>query len=202
MGNIGIFGGTFNPVHNGHIRLVETVAQAIDFDRIIVMPDRIPPHKKASELASGEDRLQMCKLAFEDMENVEVSDWELRQSGKSYTVFTLEHLKKQYPDDTLWLIMGSDMLLYFEHWYRYEDILSLAGIACISRRGEDTDELLEEHARRLESGGNGRRIVIVKAQPFEVSSSQLRGNIKKMEDTSCYFPKKIVQYIYEHGLYR
>lgn len=202
MGNIGIFGGTFNPVHSGHVNLVQTVAKAIEFDKIMIMPDRIPPHKAADDLASGEDRLNMCAIAFEDIKNAEVCDWELRQSGKSYSIFTVEHFKKLYPNDDLWLIMGSDMFLCFDKWYRYEDILSLASVACISRCSEDTDSVLEEHAEKLKSGGEGRSIVIIKAQPFEVSSSRLRENIKNMEDTSCYFPKKIVQYIYEHNLYR
>lgn len=201
MGSIGIFGGTFNPIHMGHVRLVEEVAKAIDFDKIIVMPDRIPPHKQAEGLVSGEDRLQMCAIAFEGMDNIEVSDWELRQSGKSYTVFTLEHFKELYPNDTLWLIMGSDMLLYFDNWYRYEDILKLANIVCISRCGEDTDERLKEYAQMLMDRCGGSRIVIVSAEPFEVSSSMLREELKKIGDTSCYFPKKIVQYIYEHNLY-
>lgn len=201
MSNIGIFGGTFNPVHNGHVRLVQTVSQAIDFEKIIVMPDRIPPHKQADELVSGEDRLNMCAFAFEDMENVEISDWELRQSGKSYTIFTLEHLKMLYPNDKLWLIMGSDMLLCFDKWYRYEDIMKLASIVCISRCDGDSDDVLEEYAQRLSGKAEGFNIVIVKAQPLEVSSSMLREELKKMSDTSCYFPKKIVQYIYEHNLY-
>lgn len=200
MSNIGIFGGTFNPVHNGHIRLLKEAVSAAGLDRVIVMPDRIPPHKDALQLAAAEDRLAMCKIAFGDIACAEVSDWELRRSGKSYTVYTVEHIHKKYPDDRLWLIMGSDMLLCFDRWKRWEDILRLADIVCLSRSGNDTLSRLSCQARRLESA-TGARILVAQAPPFDVSSSQLRDMIKKKLDTSCYFPEKIVQYICEHKLY-
>lgn len=201
MSNIGIFGGTFNPIHNGHIRLVKTVMDSIDFEKVIVMPDRLPPHKQADSLASAQDRLCMCRLAFEDTDRVEVCDWELLRSGKSYTVYTIRHFRMLYPNDTLWLIMGSDMLLSFDRWYAWEEILKNANIVCISRKSEDTPEVLSQKADELMSR-TGARIVTVQAQPFEISSERLRESIKKMQDTSCYFPKKIVQYICEHNLYK
>lgn len=121
--NIAIYGGTFNPVHKGHLNCLKSVIESVQLDKIIVLPDRIPPHKSAQGLASGRDRLKMCSLAFEGLENVIVSDWELKRKGKSYSVITLRHFHEMYPDDKLFFIMGSDMLLSFEQWFQYDEIL-------------------------------------------------------------------------------
>ena len=133
---IGVFGGTFNPVHLGHLNCLKSVAEQAGLDKMIVMPDRIPPHKQAEDLASSEDRLNMCRLAFADIPCVEISDWELKQEGKSYSVITLRHLKEIYPHDKLFFIMGSDMLLSFEEWYQYKEILSLSALICAPPFGD------------------------------------------------------------------
>lgn len=199
--NTAIYGGTFNPVHKGHYNCLKTVLDSIELDRIIVLPDRLPPHKSSEGLVSGIDRLNMCKLAFKDLEKVSFSDWELKQKGKSYSVITLRHFHKKYPDDKLFFIMGSDMLLSFESWYEYKEILRLATLVCVSRENSVTKQLLEEHARKLTSE-NGGEIIIVDAKPFEVSSTQIREMIKKSQDTSCYLDENVVQYISDNNLYR
>lgn len=199
MGRIGIFGGTFNPVHKGHAKLLNSVMNAIGFDKLIVLPDRIPPHKLADNLASGYDRLNMCKLAFGDINGVEVSDWELKQSGKSYSVITLRHFHSVYPDDRLFFIMGSDMLLSFHTWYCYEEILKLASIVCISRENEDTVQKLNDYAERLKNKGG--EVIIIEEEPFEVSSTLLRDKLKNRQDCSCYLDENVVQYIEANNLY-
>lgn len=199
MGSIGVFGGTFNPVHNGHKSLLVGAMQAVGFDKVIVLPDKIPPHKQAEDLVSGEDRLNMCKLAFGDMNGIEVSDWELRQSGKSYSVITLRHFYEVYPDDKLYFIMGSDMLLSFHKWYCYEEILTLASIVCISRENDTTVQELQSYADGLKQ--KGAEVIIVSQEPFEISSTQLREKLKKREDCSCYLDKNVVQYIETNKLY-
>lgn len=196
--NIGIFGGTFNPVHLGHRNCLISVIDRIGLDRVIVIPDRIPPHKETRELASPEDRLNMCRLAFGDIAVVEFSDWELRQEGKSYSVLTLRYFKKLYPDDKLFLIMGSDMLLSFERWYKYEEILSLASLACVARLDEDIDRL--KPAAETLRAKNGE-VFIVKTEPLDISSSEIRAMLKKNLDCSCYLNKNVVQYITDKKLY-
>ena len=199
--NTAIYGGTFNPVHKGHYNCLKTVLDSIELDRIIVLPDRLPPHKSSEGLVSGKERLNMCELAFKDLEKVSFSDWELKQKGKSYSVITLRHFHKKYHDDKLFFIMGSDMLLSFESWYEYKEILNLATLVCVSRENSVTKQLLEEHARKLTSE-NGGEIIIVDAKPFEVSSTQIREMIKKSQDTSCYLDENVVQYISDNNLYR
>lgn len=196
--NIGIFGGTFNPVHKGHVNALQRVLEKVSLDKVIVLPDRIPPHKSAENLVSGEDRLKMCQMAFSSIANAEVSDWELMGEGKSYSVITLRHFHSVYPSDRLYFIMGSDMLLSFDKWYMYEEILSLTGLICVSRCTEDTDKL-ESCAEKFRSLGG--EVVIVPVEPFEISSSQIREMLKKNEDCTCYLDENVVQYIMDKNLY-
>ena len=124
-----VFGGSFDPVHNGHVNLVKQIYGSgfVSLDEIIIMPARVSPFKQnsARKPADGRQRYEMCRLAFEEMSYVRVSDYEISLPEVSYTVNTLRHLRELYPDDELFFIMGSDMLLSFEKWYRYEEILSL-----------------------------------------------------------------------------
>ena len=106
------FGGTFNPVHNGHVRLLENAKEYFDFDKIIVIPTNIPPHKEVVFSVSDNDRLNMCKLAFDGI--AEVSDYEIVENTVSYTINTMYHFKEIYPNDEFYFLMGSDMLFMFE----------------------------------------------------------------------------------------
>lgn len=195
-----LYGGTFNPVHKGHFNCLKAVLDSVDLDRVIVLPDRIPPHKASDGLVSGKDRMNMCRLAFEGLDKVSISDWELKQKGKSYSVITLRHFHKKYPSDKLFFIMGSDMLLSFEQWFEYKEILKLASLVCVSRENAVTQNDLKAHAQRLMKE-NGGEIIIVNTKPFEVSSTQIRDMIKKSADTSCYLDKNVVKYIEENELY-
>lgn len=196
--NIGIFGGTFNPVHKGHVSALKKILSAVSLDRVLVLPDRIPPHKSAEGLVSGSDRLEMCRIAFSNVENTEVSDWELKNEGKSYSVITLRHFHEAFPEDKLYFIMGSDMLASFESWYRYEEILTLCSLICVSRSQEDTDRL-EGYADKLRAKGG--EVIIVPVEPFEISSSQIRDVLKKNLDCTCYLDENVVQYIMAKNLY-
>lgn len=192
-----VFGGTFNPVHLGHERLLKEVLKAVSIDRVIVMPSKIPPHKQAVELVGENDRLEMCRLAFQGIDNVSVSDYEFKRQGKSYSVYTIRHLKELYPDDKLYFIMGSDMLLSFHKWYRYQDIMSMCGIICLSRCDNDTGKL-ESCADALRDKTD---VIILNVEPFEISSTEIRSRLKNHEDCSCYLNKNVVQYISEKNLY-
>ncbi|MBQ1433139.1 MAG: nicotinate (nicotinamide) nucleotide adenylyltransferase [Ruminococcus sp.] len=196
--DIGIYGGTFDPVHKGHVRLAETAAQSCGLDKLIILPDRIPPHKQAEGLAEGRDRAEMCRLAFGRLRDAEISEWELAQQGKSYSVLSLRHFKERYPEDRLWFIMGSDMLTSFHTWYRYKEILTLSGLICMSRyKGDDAE--LEASADRLRAQGG--RIRIVAAEAFEVSSSEIRQRLKNGDDCTGLLDEAVLDYIRAKGLY-
>ena len=145
----GLFGGTFNPVHNGHIAAMKAFCEAAKLDRLIIMPTGTPPHKRFEREVSDADRLEMLKLAAGTLG--EVSDYEMKKEGKSYTVETLEYLKSVYPNDDFFLYMGSDMLLGFETcWKRTEDIMKMCSIVALSRTGDDIEKLkaYAEHLKK------------------------------------------------------
>ncbi|MBQ7596160.1 MAG: nicotinate-nucleotide adenylyltransferase [Clostridia bacterium] len=190
---IGIFGGTFNPPHNGHKKLALEIPGRLSLDLLIIIPTHIPPHKKAESLASDEDRLNMCRLCFDEKNNV-VSGIELRRSGKSYTVDTLSEIKKLYPDDELFFIMGSDMLTSFHSWREPEKILDMANICAVSRRAGETEKLKSyidaQFAHRKE------RFTVVEFEPVEISSTEIRENSR-----FDMLPENVAAYIKERGLY-
>lgn len=188
---IGIFGGTFNPVHIGHVRLAENFKKELALDKLLIIPTAVPPHKEAENIASGEDRLKMCALAFEDIG--EVSDIEIARGGRSYTVETLERLKEIYADDEFYFLVGSDMLLSFRRWYRYEDILSMCTLCATDRDNEKTckdadSELFE-------------KIIFCDFPKTVVSSSEVREKLERKADVSSLVPEKVEKYIKEKGLY-
>ncbi|MEG0753481.1 MAG: nicotinate-nicotinamide nucleotide adenylyltransferase, partial [Angelakisella sp.] len=116
MADIVIYGGTFNPIHNGHVGVCRYVLEQLGFHKVLLIPAASPPHKDAPELAPGTDRLAICRLAAQLLPNVEVWDWELLRGGRSYTIDTVTYLSQQYPNDRLFLLMGSDMFLTFRQW--------------------------------------------------------------------------------------
>lgn len=196
---IGIFGGTFNPPHLGHKRLAETMLKTAGLDRIIIMPTYTPPHKKGSDLASEKDRLNMCRMLFKES-HYQVSDLEIIRGGKSYTVDTVSELKKLYPDDELFLIIGSDMLLSFDRWYRYEEILESVTLCVATRENEiSANELLSYAKEKLKLGAED--IIISPIEPFVCSSTQVRCFLKAQESTDGILEKSVRGYIDFRGLY-
>ena len=197
-----IFGGSFDPVHKGHVSLASELQKALRLDEIIVMPTGISPFKKDLKRspADGADRLEMCRLAFADMPFVTVSDYEVSQGGVSYTVDTVRHFHGLYPDDELFLLVGGDMLMSFDRWRSWQEILSMCGLAAVSREqiGADTENL-EKKAAELRKLGE---VIFVKTEPLEISSTEIREKIIKNYDLSCYVPQNVVKYILENNLYR
>lgn len=195
MERFGIYGGTFNPIHNGHLHLIRAACAQLSFDRLLVVPANIPPHKAATDLASNRDRLEMARLATAGMPGVWVSDIELRARGKSYTVLTLERLRALFPECSFTLLMGADMLESFDRWHRWRDILKLADIAAFARN-EGEESLLERKAALI---GRAR---VVRVEPLPLSSTLVREKVRRGEDISDLVPEPVAAYIYEKGLYR
>ena len=194
---LGIFGGTFNPPHIGHLRLVEAVADELSLDRVLIIPAAIPPHKNAPDLADGEDRLMMCRLTFGADKRFEVSDTELRRRGRSYTYDTLCGIREQYPEDEIFLIVGSDMLETFDRWYRYRDILSMCTL-CAAARERDFSPNLE----KVFSKDELKKVRFINIDVTEVSSTQIRRLISEGGSAGDFLTCETAQYIEQRGLYR
>jgi nicotinate-nucleotide adenylyltransferase len=189
---IGVFGGTFNPPHNGHVRLAKAAADELKLDKLLVIPSCIPPHKIAAKLADGQERLEMCRLAFGCDPRFEVSPMELERGSRSYTVETLRELKALYPDSELYFIVGSDMLESFDKWYLWQEILSLS-VLCAASREEGYSPDLSRFGKLAE------RIKIITLDPLEVSSTQIRNSTGEVSPE--LLDPKVAAYIREHGLY-
>ncbi len=136
---VALYGGAFNPVHSEHLNIVLAAKRALGLDKVIVIPTNISPHKKGVLSARGKDRLSMCRLAFEGVNGVEVSDVELKRGGVSYSYVTCRHFKKIYGGDELYFIIGADMLQTFGLWKEPDEILKCATLAVCAR--ENTGEL-------------------------------------------------------------
>jgi len=201
MQKIAIFGGTFNPPHMGHIRLVNAFEEQRGFDKVLIIPTYIPPHKESKQLASCEDRLQMCHLAFSEP-IFEVSDIEIKREGKSYTYDTLIQLAEIYKDAQFYLIIGSDMFLTFHEWKRAEDIFDLCTVCASMREDDETLADLQEYAKKFfPKQADKLKIVLSDFEPLEVSSTQLRQMLADGQDVSNLVPKAVVEYINSRGLY-
>ena len=197
---IGLFGGSFNPVHNGHLHLACSVKKALKLEGVVIMPTGEAPHKSSAEYAPAADRLEMCRLAAQPYEWMRISDYEPKKSGKSYTVDTLHALRAQDPDTAWTLMIGSDMLLSFRTWREWQEILRLADLCAVSRKRGDLPEL-KAFAEGLKKDCPGAQIRVLTVKAFPVSSTEIRQNLQKMEDCSCLLPENVVQYIREKKLY-
>ena len=196
----GIYGGTFNPIHKGHLHIVEAFRKGLGLDRVLLIPTRVPPHKAAPDLASPQDRFAMCQLAIQGQPWLELSDMEMRREGKSYTAETLEELSALYPQDQFYLLMGEDMFLTLGRWYRPETIFSLASV-CTTPRSPDGLDALRQKA--LEYTGQFQARCFLEHIPYlPISSTQVRQAVARGEDISGLVPQAVAAYMKERGLYR
>ena len=173
---IGIYGGTFDPPHLGHMEAAKAALDQLGLDRLLIIPDREPPHKDlAAEAATPQQRLDMAALMADGLgPRAEASDLELRREGKSYTADTVEELHEQFPEDELWLLMGTDMFLTVQNWYQPERIFQYAGVAAFSRSLEDSQEMFDQQSEYLRETFTARTTVIDLPQVTEIASRDLR----------------------------
>ena len=202
---IGVYGGTFNPPHLGHITAARAVFDMLGLDRLLLIPAGLPPHKEMpAGSPTAEQRLEMSRLAAEQTGlggKIEVLDLELNRKGKSFTADTLQELKTQYPEDELWLLMGTDMFLTLQAWHAPEKVLELAGIAAFGRTEADTEELFAVQREYLKRTYPGARIFTLTVPGVvDVSSTELREKLKRGEGGALLAPA-VYGYILRHGLY-
>ena len=197
---VGIYGGTFSPVHNGHVAAAKAFMEQMWLDILYIIPTGVSPHKTMKGDATAADRLEMCRLAFADMEGVIVSDLEIKREGKSYTVDTLRELYD--PDGRLFLLMGTDMLLTLDRWREPEEIFRLCYPVYIRRENDDSLEgsIVEKITSYQQKYGKVVRRIVAPA--IEISSTDVRAAVAEGFPIEGAVPKAVAAYIREHDLYR
>lgn len=196
---IGIMGGTFNPIHFGHLLLAETAFHQFDLDEILIMPTKNPYYKKISNSVTEEDRVAMVELAIEDNPHFRLSKEELDREGTTYTVETLSHLTKKHPDYKYYFIMGADSLYHIESWKEPEQILKMATIVVAGRAG--TGSSLNSQIEYIENKYDSE-IYRLNSPVLEISSNDIRRRVRDGESIRYLLPGKVVDYIQKHNLYK
>lgn len=198
MEKIGLYGGTFAPPHLGHVHAVHAFLQHIPVDELLVMPTFVPPHKVQATGDTPALRLEMCHAAFDGIEKVTVSSYEIDRGDVSYTVQTLRYLAK--PEREIYLLCGTDMFLTLENWYQADEIFRLAKIFCVSRTDEKANEITET-AERYKRDFDATCVLLPDA-PLEVSSTQIREAIRTGEALTPYVPTAVEKILLRENLYK
>lgn len=196
---IGLFGGTFDPIHIGHLVAARLAKEALDLDRVIFIPSGVPPHKIGNEITPAAQRLQMVAIAAECETDFAVSDWELKREGPSYTVDTLEYFQSRFPEDELYFIMGADMLCDLPNWNSANRIVRLARLIGMTRPGFRLEEC-KTFLNRVLPDSEGQ-IFYIDMPGLEISSTWLRERLRNRQSVDFLIPEQVIRYIEEHGLY-
>lgn len=195
---IALFGGTFDPIHNGHIELANEFVRRLSLDRVVIMPTFVPPHKIKPTLSPAVDRLEMCRLACQPYPQLTVSDMEINRRGASFTVDTLRVLHTQYPDAALYLLVGADMFLTLATWKDFAEIARLA-VLCTAPRDEVTLSQLNSYAALLTA--QGAQCVIEEMPLLPYSSTAVREALQRGASAENLVPPSVAAYIQQHRLY-
>jgi nicotinate-nucleotide adenylyltransferase len=190
---IGILGGTFDPIHLGHLILAEQLAEKFKLDKVIFIPSASPPHKNNKKVSKAKDRFKMTGLAIEDNPLFSISDIELKRKGKSYTVITIKELKKLYPKSKLFLLCGSDVLDELKTWKSPDEIYKLIKVIVGVRPGYNKIKKDNKYAKKS---------IIEQINGLEVSSTEIRKRVKKGKSIRYLVPDKARNYIRKKGLYK
>ena len=199
MERIGIFGGTFNPTHFGHIRSAQAAAHTLNLSKVLMIPTNQPPHKElTADMPTPQQRLEMLRIATEGDPLLEASDLEICRGGVSYTYETVERVRGMYPDAELFLLMGSDMFFSFQNWKCTERILAQVTLVVFCRGTKGEKAAIS--AKKAELVQQGNRVFCLDNKVLEISSTQLR-RMLAFQCASEFLPAGIVKYIREHDLY-
>jgi len=206
MNKIGVFGGTFNPIHKGHESMAEEFYNKCGLDKLLVIPSNIPPHKKNDENVTPFMRYEMCEVCFDCDKykgyNIEVSDIEIKKDGVSYTFDTVKMLREIYSGDLIYFLVGSDMFLYLEHWRNYRELLEMC-VFTVAFRNRNEKEINEVIKQRDDLKNRGYTVELLDNIVFEISSTELREKIKKrdFDYLNCYLSPEVLNYIKERNMY-
>ena len=196
---IGIYGGSFNPPHLGHVQAAEAASEKLKLEKLLVMPAGIPPHKKLPEGTPAEAaRIEMAKIAFSKIPCAEILDYEMNSREPSYTAHTLSYLKGVYPDDELYLLMGTDMFITLDKWHDSETIFKLAIPAVFARKPEEYG-VIENKAGEFKANYNADSVIISLA-PFDAASSEIREMLPNRQGKQL-LPDDVYAYIVKNRYY-
>lgn len=198
---IGILGGTFDPIHMGHLIAAESAYDAAGLDQIILMPSGLSYFKKDLQVTDAQLRYEMTCAAAEGNAHFTVSDMETKRPGNSYTAVTLQELHRQRPEDVLYYIVGADTLVQMESWRNPETIFSLAGIL-VETRGDEVDRRQMEQAADELRQRYGASIQILPLRNIEISSTEIRRRVRDGRSIRYLVPAAVESFIMEHHLYR
>ena len=202
MTKVGLLGGSFDPIHCGHLVVAEEARERLGLEQVVFVPGRRPPHKLDKELAPAAHRLRMAELAVEGNPRFEVSDVELRRDEPSYTVVTVEQLRAEHDDWDIYFLIGADTLPELPTWYHIAELASLCRFAVFARAGEPLDDV--EPLRGVLSDA---QIAAIRGRCFEmplmgVSSTEVRRRVREGRSIRYLVPEAVRLYILEHGLYQ
>ena len=195
---VGIMGGTFNPIHNGHLLLAKTAKDFLDLEKVIFIPTGDSYMKE--NVLSAEKRYHMTELAVSDQPDFEISDIELKRKGHSYTYETLEILKKENPDTDYFFLMGADSLFAIESWYQTDIICKLCTLVCVVR--DDTSSMELSHQKAKMENKYHANVILLPFEKIDISSSQIRTDCRNQKDIRKEVPEKVLTFIKEEHLYQ
>ncbi|AOT71280.1 nicotinate-nucleotide adenylyltransferase [Geosporobacter ferrireducens] len=199
MKRIGVYGGSFNPIHKGHIHAAVQFSKQLELDKVLVIPTNIPPHKKNYLLLDAKARYEMCSLASHENPVLVTDDIEIRNQGKNYTFKTLEALLEREKESEFYLLLGSDMFMCFSEWIGFKEIIKIATICSIPRDHGEMEGLMAME-KKLQSYGAKTKICTAEILP--VSSTEIRMKIKQGADVSDMLHSKVYEYIEKNHLYK
>ena len=219
MSSVGLLGGTFNPIHNGHVAIARQAREVLALDRVVLIPTGDPPHKPHENLAAAKDRFEMVRLAIASDRFLSISDVEVRRSGKSYTIDTIRLLQQEYgPDARLFFLIGLDAFLEFPTWRDPATLLTLCSFVVLSRPGLSFQalsglplipsiphaslvELDAGRSVRLDVPVGAQSLICLRLPPNSVSASDIRARIAQGAPTAKLLPPVVESYILQHHIY-
>lgn len=201
MADIGIMGGTFDPIHNGHLMLGQQAYQEYHLDAVWFMPSGQPPHKLDHTVAPAKDRQAMVCLAIAAYPYFTCSDFEVSRAGNSYTAQTLALLQEAYPEHRFYFIIGADSLYEMEHWYHPEQVMARTTLLVAGRNYQRADRSIDEQIAYLTQTYQAR-IYRLHCEEVDISSQELRQMVSDGRRLDQLMPESVADYIYSHKLYR
>jgi nicotinate-nucleotide adenylyltransferase len=199
--NIGILGGSFNPIHIGHITMCQYVSDELNLNKVYLMPNENPPHKTNENMLSGLIRLKMCELVIANNKFLDVIDYEIGNKNKNYTIDTLKKLlKNEFKNKNIYFIIGADSLMNIETWKNYEELLELINIVCIMRPKASFSEVNKKIDEI--NGKFNNKVIVVKMPLIQISSTSIRNRIRNNKSVKHMLDADVLKYINEMNYYK